>query len=84
MAEAGAPHTLQPDRKIGPRTKPGGQNAELRHDHPVGLAEWGAGLAADHAAVGYARTLKEVSRDPMKCLYGISNPKEVLKNFRRW
>jgi len=30
--------------------------------------------------VGYARVLQEISRDPMKCLYGISNPHEIA-NF---
>ncbi|MEM2795623.1 MAG: hypothetical protein QXY49_07200, partial [Thermofilaceae archaeon] len=27
--------------------------------------------------VGYARVLKEVSRDPGKCLYGVKEPRKV-------
>jgi len=60
---------------------------------PLGLAEWGSeyytrgvGTLADvgklHPGVFYARTLKEASRDPLKCLYGIKSPnkiKEVLE-----
>lgn len=54
----------------------------------VSPAEWGAeyytrslearaskmGLSM---GLGYARTLKEVSRDPSKCLYGVKDPKRV-------
>jgi membrane protein YdbS with pleckstrin-like domain len=57
---------------------------------PVGVAEWGAeyytravGVQSSGVAVGYARTLKEISRDPMKCLYGISNPKRVMERLQR-
>jgi hypothetical protein len=60
---------------------------------PVGVAEWGAeyytravGVGMGESptvAAGYARTLKEVSRDPMKCLYGISNPSEVLSKLQK-
>ena len=54
---------------------------------PVGVAEWGAeyytrGVGAGvsgkiTAGIGYARTLKEVSRDPLKCLYGIKDPEKI-------
>lgn len=39
----------------------------------------GAGGTSHHAGigVGYARTLQEVSRDPLKCLYGIPHPEEI-------
>ncbi len=59
---------------------------------PVGVAEWGAeyytravGASLGDPAVGagYARTLKEVSRDPMKCLYGIENPSEVAAKLQK-
>ncbi|MEM2299368.1 MAG: PH domain-containing protein [Thermofilaceae archaeon] len=52
----------------------------------VSAAEWGAeyytravGVGAGRApvAVAYARTLKEVSRDPGKCLYGVRRPRAV-------
>ncbi len=47
---------------------------------PVGVADWGAEYytrafgVADGIAAGYARTVKEVARDPLKCLYGIRDP----------
>jgi len=54
---------------------------------PVSSAEWGSeyytravgagGSGKITAGVGYARTLKEVSRDPLKCLYGVKNPKKI-------
>jgi len=55
---------------------------------PVGVAEWGAeyytrevGTEVEgdriSAEVSYARTLKEVSRDPLKCLYGVRKPNEI-------
>jgi len=54
---------------------------------PVGVAEWGAeyytrgvGMGASGkitGGIGYARTLKEVSRDPLKCLYGIKDPEKI-------
>ena len=54
----------------------------------VSPAEWGAeyytrgveasiGRGGAAAGVFYARTLKEVSRDPGKCLYGVRRPREV-------
>lgn len=50
----------------------------------VSSAEWGAeyytravGFGKTPVGVAYARTLKEVSRDPGKCLYGVRRPKEV-------
>lgn len=54
----------------------------------VSPAEWGAeyytrSLEARASKMGlslgldYARTLKEVSRDPSKCLYGVKDPKRV-------
>lgn len=56
----------------------------------VSPAEWGAeyytrgveaALSGGRASAGafYARTLKEVSREPSKCLYGVKNPGEVRK-----
>ena len=57
---------------------------------PVGVAEWGAeyytravAVQSSGVAVGYARTLKEISRDPMKCLYGISNPKRIMEKLQK-
>ncbi len=57
---------------------------------PVGTAEWGSeyytkavGVSKDGIAVGYARTLKEVSRDPLKCLYGIRKPEEVVEKLQK-
>ncbi|WP_457548691.1 PH domain-containing protein [Archaeoglobus sp.] len=51
---------------------------------PVSSAEWGSeyytralGVAGKVAGAGYMRTLKEVSRDPLKCLYGVKNPKKI-------
>jgi hypothetical protein len=55
---------------------------------PVGVAEWGAeyytrevGTEVEgdkvSAEVRYARTIKEVSRDPLKCLYGVKKPDEM-------
>ncbi len=54
---------------------------------PVSSAEWGSeyytravgagGSGKVTAGVGYARTLKEVSRDPLKCMYGVKNPKKI-------
>lgn len=54
----------------------------------VSPAEWGSeyyarstgagvGGGAVKVGVGYARVLKEVSRDPGKCLYGIKEPSKV-------
>lgn len=54
----------------------------------VSPAEWGSEYYARSAGadfgkgtakveVGYARVLKEVSRDPGKCLYGIKEPRKV-------
>lgn len=54
----------------------------------VSPAEWGSeyyarstgasfGGGAVKVGVGYARVLKEVSRDPGKCLYGIKEPRKV-------
>lgn len=52
----------------------------------VSLAEWGAeyytrgieaGAGRAFARLFYARTLKELSRDPGKCLYGVRNPRTV-------
>lgn len=53
----------------------------------VSAAEWGAeyytrGVVAvagkgGGLGVGYARTLKEVSRDPGKCIYGVRRPRVV-------
>ncbi|MCD6562860.1 MAG: PH domain-containing protein [Thermoproteales archaeon] len=51
----------------------------------VSAAEWGSeyysrGLSASYEKKGiglgmqYFRTLKEISRDPLKCLYGVKNP----------
>jgi membrane protein YdbS with pleckstrin-like domain len=56
----------------------------------VSSAEWGAeyytrsfslgaGKGGGAASAGYARTLKEVSRDPGKCFYGVRRPSEVKK-----
>ena len=58
----------------------------------VSAAEWGAeyytrGAGAQASAplmpvkgeALYARTLKEVSRDPLKCLYGIRKPRKVYE-----
>lgn len=44
----------------------------------------GTGGASHHVGVGvgYARTLQEVSRDPLKCLYGIANPEEIGRVIR--
>lgn len=55
---------------------------------PVSSAEWGSEYYTRGLGVGvgsrnvkggifYARTLKEVSRDPLKCLYGIRHPSRV-------
>ena len=60
---------------------------------PVGIASWGeeyytraiGGGLADHGAVaglGYARTIQEISRDPLKVLYGVPNPKKVYDAIR--
>ncbi len=52
----------------------------------VSSAEWGSEYymrvvgAGKNVGVGYGRILKEVSRDPLKCLYGVKNPKK-LKEF---
>lgn len=54
----------------------------------VSPAEWGAeyytrslaagaGKGGGAVVVGYARTLKEVSRDPGKCIYGVRRPRQV-------
>jgi membrane protein YdbS with pleckstrin-like domain len=54
----------------------------------VSPAEWGAeyytrnfavgaGKGGGAIRVGYARTLKEVSRDPGKCIYGVRRPRGV-------
>jgi len=54
----------------------------------VSAAEWGAeyytrgiavsaGRGRGSVSVGYARTLKEVSRDPGKCIYGVRRPRRV-------
>jgi hypothetical protein len=54
----------------------------------VSAAEWGAeyytrsvalgaGRGGGSVSVGYARTLKEVSRDPGKCIYGVRKPRRV-------
>jgi len=54
----------------------------------VSPAEWGSeyytrmvgaetSLGKTSLGVGYARTLKEVSRDPLKCIYGVKNPRRV-------
>jgi len=54
----------------------------------VSAAEWGAEYYARAITagaekkgvalgVGYARVLKEISRDPGKCLYGVKNPRKV-------
>ena len=32
--------------------------------------------------VGYARTLQEVSRDPLKCLYGVANPVGIANTIK--
>lgn len=55
---------------------------------PVSSAEWGneyyarglgveAGSRRVIGGVFYARALKEVSRDPLKCLYGIRHPRRI-------
>ncbi len=57
---------------------------------PVGTGEWGQEEYSRGVIVGggkkgvgtgviYTRTLKEYSRDPLKSLYGIKNPREVYK-----
>ena len=57
---------------------------------PVGLAAWGeeyytravgagGGGHGLVAGVGYARTLQEISRDPLKVLYGVPNPERVYR-----
>jgi len=60
---------------------------------PVGTAEWGSeyyfrgggiGMTAERTrelggGVFYARALKEVSRDPLKCIYGVNNPKQLYE-----
>ena len=56
----------------------------------VSSAEWGAeyytrsfslaaGKGESAASASYARTLKEASRDPGKCFYGVRRPSEVKK-----
>lgn len=58
----------------------------------VSPAEWGAeyytrgieasiGKGGVGAGVIYARTLKEVSRDPGKCLYGVRKPREAKETI---
>jgi membrane protein YdbS with pleckstrin-like domain len=42
----------------------------------------GGGVVGSHnigVGVGYARTLQEVSRDPLKCLYGVPKPNKVAE-----
>ena len=67
---------------------------------PVGVAEWGSeyytrgvgvagtpkdtGKAKIGAGLMYARTLKEVSRDPLKCLYGVKNPKKLYETLTKY
>ena len=44
----------------------------------------GGGVVGGHnigVGVGYARTLQEVSRDPLKCLYGVPKPEEVAREI---
>jgi hypothetical protein len=58
----------------------------------VSTAEWGAEYYARALAAGaerkgvllgagYARILKEASRDPGKCLYGVRNPRKVVSTI---
>lgn len=50
----------------------------------VSPALWGEELYARAVGVGvmYARILQEISRDPLKCLYGVPNPDEVADAIR--
>jgi len=43
----------------------------------------GAGAEVGKASIeaGYARTLKEVSRDPLKCIYGVKDPRRVKETL---
>jgi len=60
---------------------------------PVGLVEWGAeyytraigvgSYGRVTAGVGYARTLKEISRDPLKCLYGVRDAVKIKEIVER-
>jgi len=54
----------------------------------ITAAEWGAeyyarGVEMRGAVLGagYARVLKEISRDPGKCLYGVKNPRKVKERI---
>lgn len=62
---------------------------------PVGVADWGSeyytrgvgtfvDLGKTHPGAFYARTLKEVSRDPLKCLYGIRSPNKVKEKLEKY
>ena len=61
---------------------------------PVGVASWGEeyytrGVGVGGMkngvglGVGYARTLQEISRDPLKVLYGVPNPAKVYEELER-
>ncbi len=60
---------------------------------PVGLVEWGAeyytravgvgSYGRVTAGVGYVRTLKEISRDPLKCLYGVKDAVKIKEIVER-